>query len=104
MKPTFADLAFYQSKTTPAWARGVRSPVLVNVDSVVNARAGLREADFTAGNLMNLLRLRVRNGRRTNPAYGLRDALREYQASPHNCPNKPRRTAFCKKWLQRLKK
>lgn len=59
MFPCVTDLAFYSSKTRPAWAQRLEPRENSSIDSVINAHAGQRNTsgELAAHNLLAILRM-----------------------------------------------
>jgi len=94
--PCSTDLAFYQARRLPAWARDIKGTA-PGVDAVVNAHAGVRvtSAEGAAHNLLCLLASAIRRGNL--------DATLLVLAKFPQCAISPeKRAAFARKWALRL--
>ncbi len=96
--PCATDLAFFQARRLPLWARDIKAPA-PQIDSVVNAHAGrLRHTsgEVAAHNLMVILAGATRRGASLDK---MLTNIAEYPA----CAISPeKRSAFARKWALRL--
>lgn len=99
MFPNSTDLAFYSSKTRPAWAARLSPQVpATSIDSVVNSHGGVRHTsgEVAAYNLMQFIRPAALRGESASGK--LERILRERLSAP----GAKRRFGFARKWLARM--
>jgi hypothetical protein len=97
--PCSADLAFYQSKRTPAWAARIKSPAVASIDHCVNSHAGQHRpssGQVAAGNLLAILAGYRRRGQ------DLESELLRIALHPGCAISPEKRAAFARKWALRL--
>jgi hypothetical protein len=100
MFPTSTDLAFYRQKTTPKWARSLRSSYApCSVDDVVNSHVdksnGSRRIHKGPEALLGLLPLTLSNLKNAQEPHAISDGLRKLSSCSM-------RGASAKRWLRRL--
>lgn len=79
MNITNASWAFYAHKKRPKWAKDLKCSNVIDIDSVINSQAGIKQTDSERewGNLCRLLMGAKRIHARGGSIYGERN-LREY--------------------------
>lgn len=97
MKPTRADLAFWQVKTTPKWAAKLTPVSPGSIDSAINSHAPKEPRRLCAHNTIALISLTQSNRRREGKPHAISDCLAEFVA------NKCRiRQHYAARWLRKL--
>ena len=101
MKKNFpgpADLHFYNSKKTPAWAKKIQSNVISSIDDCVNAHAGItsKSNEVAYHNVMVF----IKGWQRRNE--DVLDHLEQIAMHPECAINPEKRAAFAKRLIRRL--
>lgn len=96
--PCSADLVFYQSKRTPAWAARIKAPATASIDWCVDAHAGIRvtSGECAANNLLAILSGYRKRGK------NLEQELLALAQHPECAINPEKRAAFARKWAKRI--
>ncbi len=96
--PTVAHYVMWAERNKPNWAKGLKLPVIANVDSIINNRAGIKTDRFIANSLalLYLVRSNIKSGAE-------KKTLIEY-CNSLNDPQNPKRQAYFRRIGRKLAK
>ena len=101
MKPTHVDLKFWQQKNLPGWAQDQNNQT-VTIDAVINSHVARdrRDPDYHHRSTQNLIRMSLKNMRRTNPDATIEDVLEDLL---HRAGGRGRRVSIYRRYLNKLR-